>query len=360
MQNRRNQMTSMTVTITEDSVKVPKPIKKKSAIKAVNLKVKSKSKEAFAFEKLVSIFETYSRWTDVLSKSIFVWGKQLIIDFAAKDLSKTATYDEAFERVEFLRNQILVDSVLKQPLRNPKMDGDWIFEESFLAKFEKKYGEPFPCNAIRTHEFAKEMIAWISSLSSDSDCPRGRKKDPFESKEKELDSDSPSTLTVENEKASLSCLRDDLFSGDELTKIVFAQRSFMLEKQNRQAVIIKQQTEAFVNLRKEAESLNIRMGNQFSVEVDNFKQSTRIELDENRRIYGEQIKVIKLTLDEQIQELNRAKASIKNNENIITGLRSEVVQLRRNLDHRKQEVHELVREVDKLKDKIHDGSCVIL
>lgn len=289
-----------------------------------------------AFDNLLEIFERYDKWNDPLSAKIYSWGSKVIEDFGNRVINQEVEA-EARARIRTLKTEILVDSLYKRTLVDPKLDRVWVYEASFLNRYQRQFVQsPFDGETItaRTHDFAKDMIAWVNSL-------------PSEANQKE---DS----VGDTHSFSTSLTTQELISTAELIGIIHtAQTRIAVEKSHQQGIAAE---------KAKAEAVRIEVETKAHVEQE-VKRAQELA-DEHETRLDERISGIEAAQQERVnilqgrnaecnQKLNTAQGQISQLQQASSSQMTEIQRLRQLYNQKQREVNDLRNS-----DQDH-GFCVI-
>ncbi len=140
------------------------------------LRSPSKKESEEILDRLADIIEFvgnqfYEKWNDPLSFSLLEWGTNVLAEVQSKDLTDELIEKDSFketirDQLDILISKIMVDFIEKTALRNPVLivETGWTCEK-FFVNLSNMALNGKPVTTV-THDFAIEMIKWISSLYS--------------------------------------------------------------------------------------------------------------------------------------------------------------------------------------------------
>ncbi len=125
-----------------------------------------------AIQELGTIFERYNEWRDRLSLNLHVEGGKIFEDItvictAGQTIPIHVIQDFANRHFSKL-NILLVNDLDRAPLKDPMLDGEWVWEKEVLdtakalSPISPFTGQPF---AEIPHQFAKSLIEFIKSFT---------------------------------------------------------------------------------------------------------------------------------------------------------------------------------------------------
>ena len=120
---------------------------------------------------LPKIRETYASWNDPLSQRVITW-IGATWETACSYSSRVVGIDEfAREAIEDLRSNILINTMDGTPVKEPKLDRIWTWENDDLQLYLQNIGSDSPYDGekmqIVDHLFAQAMLQWIRTTPLD-------------------------------------------------------------------------------------------------------------------------------------------------------------------------------------------------
>jgi len=295
---------------------------------------------------LVKILEKYGLWKDPLSKKLFQWGAKAINDLSTIK-GEEALQKFAKEKIDLLRQKILISPLDGTPLKKTVLERKWPWEEEELDRYRAlSYLSPFdrqPMEEAKPHGFANELSAWAESFfgqtrKEESDKKESKILSTIDPKSKELSQQEQMQIhsyiktTVERAQRALAAL----------TLEEQQRQTELMRNERRQLSLFKQQMTVATNAKVEEEKLRAAQREKTLKEgLNNYQETTQNTID----IYK-----------------NRSKETDKKNEFLEQQAKhqsSELSQLKGQIGYLNSKVSECNSQLDRLRNEKSD-SCVIL
>lgn len=321
-----------------------------------------------AIERLQAIFEKYRHWDDRLSLRIFEWGAKVSqINF--EDLSQSEKMDKVERKLEKLANKILVDSLAQLPLKDPVIDGGWVWDKSILEDYKKYFDRSLftnePINAV-PHDFAKEIIEWLQflednfpSTSHSSEAEQTNEQSLILSKInlnftvliKRSCLDSNQISLAINEDDSEECKSAKL-KLNQLEYVNRIQNAKMLEGRYLAGKIIQQNREALQKLKEELQKNLEQKVKEAAAAAALHEKVINNNINSVQNSFQGAVNSLKSSIQDKNQQIHKIEQNLNYIKNISASQEQDIYYLQ-------AQNGEMRRKIANLQDRNH-SSCMIL